>query len=154
MNMNGWHTVRCILLLMAIVSTLNLAGCGAEAPTGDVVETVAASGVLTYQGRPLEFHQVTVMPENDRPAMGISDESGRFVLGTNDQGDGAVAGVHRIAVTYVGPPNTNPGEGVMEFTPPPPPKVTIDKKYSNPETSGLTVEIPDGGTDALQVDLQ
>lgn len=146
--------MRNMILPLAIVSTLALAGCGAEVPTGDVVETVDASGVLLYQGEPLEYHQVIVMPAGERPAMGISDESGRFVLGTNDQGDGAVVGVHPVAVTYVGPPNTNPEEGVMEFTPPPPPKVTIDKKYANPETSDLTVEIPEGGTADLKIDLQ
>lgn len=146
--------VRCLVLSGACCFTLALTGCGPSAPTGDTVQTMAASGTLTYMGEPLEHHQVTVMPENARPAVGISDESGRFVLGTNAKGDGAVVGVHRVAVTYVGPPSTNPEEGIMEFTPPPPPKVKIDEKYSNVETSGLTVEIPQDGTDDLQIDLQ
>jgi hypothetical protein len=130
------------------------AGCGPTGPTGDVVDTVPASGMLTYQGDPLPYHKVTVMPEGGRPAMGVSDEIGLFTLGTNDAGDGAQAGNHPVAVAYVGPPSEDPEEGIMKFTPPPPPEVKIDQKYTNPATSGLTVEIPVKGTSALAIDIE
>jgi hypothetical protein len=41
----------------------------------------------------------------------------------------------------------------MEFTPPPPPTIKIPDKYANPETSGLTVEVPESGTDAIAINL-
>lgn len=47
-----------------------------------------------------------------------------------------------------------PGEQANEFTQPPPPKVKIDQKYTNPETSGLTVQIPEDGTESLKIELQ
>lgn len=145
---------RVLIAVTAVVLSGLCVGCGEPAPTGDVVETVEAEGTLTHQGKPLAYHQVTVMPNNDRPAVGITDESGRFVLGTNEEGDGAVAGVHPVAVNYVGPPSTNPEEGIMEFSEPPPPEVEIDKKYANPETSGLTVEIKEDGENQLEIDLE
>ena len=150
------HAARRGLLVSAlpVLAALSLAGCGTGTPTGDIVETVPARGTLRYRGEPLAWHRITVMPEGDRPAVGVANESGEFVLGTNDKEDGAVVGTHSVAVSYVGPPNENPGEGVMEFTPPPPPKAKIDNKYGNPETSGLTVQIPEGGTDSLTIDLQ
>jgi hypothetical protein len=141
-------------LCVAACLLAGLAGCGAPTPTGEIVDTVPASGILTYQGDPLPYHKVTVMPEGGRPAMGVSDEIGLFTLGTNDAGDGAEVGTHPVAVAYVGPPSDDPEEGVMKFTPPPPPEVKIDRKYTNPATSGLTVEIPAGGTSALALDLE
>src|SRR5690606_26700784 len=132
---------------------VGLPGCGAPTPTGDIVDTVPASGRLTHQGDPLPYHKVTVMPEGGLPAMGVSDESGQFILGTNDAGDGAEAATHSAAVEYVGPHSDDTEEGVMKFTRPPPPEVEIDKKCANPATSGLTVEIPAEGTDALTIDL-
>lgn len=139
---------------IAVCLLVALAGCGGAVPTGDVVETVPASGMLTWQGDPLPYHKVTVMPEGGRPAMGISDENGVFTLGTNDANDGAQVGTHPVAVAYVGPPSDDPEEGIMKFTPPPPPEVKIDKKYTNPATSGLTADIPAEGTSVLMIDLQ
>lgn len=135
-------------------AALCLVGCGPSQPTGETVATVSASGKLTLKGAPLEFYQVTFFPTDNRAAIGMTDAEGKFVLGTNTPGDGAVAGSHKVAVNWVGPPSTNPNEGMTEFSSPPPPKVKINVKYSNPETSGLTVEIPDSGSTELAIDLQ
>jgi hypothetical protein len=140
---------RTNCLLSGIVAAACLAGCSHSVPNGAIVKTVPAKGKLTYHGRPLAYYQVTVLPKDDRPAVGITDEDGAFVLGTNDTGDGAVVGTHRVTVVYVGPPSKNPEEDV-----PPPPKVKIDRKFSKAETSGLTVEIPADGTSDLRIDLK
>ncbi|MFN9236126.1 MAG: hypothetical protein ACK6D4_15940, partial [Planctomyces sp.] len=63
-------------------------------------------------------------------------------------------GTHRVAVTWIGPPSTDPGQGVLEFTQPPPPTIKIPDKYANPETSGITVEVPESGTDAIVINLE
>lgn len=141
-------------LCIACCVPVGITGCGASTPTGDIVDTAPASGLLTYQGDPLAYHKVTVMPNGGRPAMGVSDENGLFTLGTNDAGDGAEVGTHPVAVAYVGPPSEDPEEGIMKFTPPLPPEVKIDKKYTNPATSGLTAEIPAEGNNALAIDLE
>lgn len=136
------------------MALLMVSGCGSSEPTGDIVQTVPASGVLTWQDKPLEYYQVTLFPTDGRPAMGISDPEGKFTLGTNQQDDGAMAGSHQVSVTYVGPPSENPEEGVMEFSSPPPPKVKIDSKYFNAETSGLTVSVPEAGSSDLKIELK
>lgn len=106
------------------------------------MKTVPAGGVLTLNGAPLEFYQVTCFPEGDRPAVGTTDIDGRFSLGPNEIGDGAVPGKHKVSVTYVGPPSKNPEEGITEFSAPPAPKQKVHKKYFVPEISGLTMTIP------------
>ena len=133
-----------------------LMGCGESIPTGKYVPTVSASGVLTYQGRPLAFYEVKVFPEDERPAIGLTDEEGHFVLGTNRSDDGAVAGTHQVAIVYVGDPVDQMGnEGpVSGYKPPPPPAIKIDAKYASIKTSGLTLEIPDSGATDLSIDLK
>jgi hypothetical protein len=140
--------------LLAGVVTAGLSACGPNPPTGNIEKTVPAGGVLTYRDQPLEFYQVTFYPEGHRPAAGTTDEQGKFVLGTNSVGDGAVAGTHRVAVMYVGPPSTNPEEGMNEFSAPPPPKVKTPAKYRDVKTSNLTVEVPASGSTDLKVVLE
>lgn len=145
---------RHACFLSMAVATCFFTGCGEGTPTGDVIDTVEAGGVLTYKGQPLEYHQVTLFPTDNRPAVGTTDAEGKFTLGTNGAGDGAVPGTHKVAVIYVGPPSTNPEEGITEFTQPPPPKVKIDKKYQDTETSGVTVEVPEDGSTELKIELK
>jgi hypothetical protein len=131
-------------------------GCAERIPTGKHVPTVAAEGVLTYQGKPLAFHEVKVFPEDERPAIGLTDEGGHFILGTNQSDDGAVAGTHQVAIVYVGDPADDPANDgpVSGYTPPAPPSIKIDAKYQKAETSGLTLEIPPSGSTDLVIDLK
>jgi hypothetical protein len=146
------HIAKNLGLPLALLISF-VVGCSPAQPTGDRETTVSAGGELTYQGQPLPYHQVLLTPESSkRPAAGVTDESGKFVLGTNQPGDGAVAGKHQVSVVYVGPPGSG-GDGINDFTPPPPPKVKIPAKYQRAETSGVSVEIPDGGDQALKINL-
>jgi hypothetical protein len=130
---------------------LLVAGCGERPTVAEIVKTVDAQGVLTYQGKTLENYQIIFHPPgNLRPAAGRTDAAGRFKLGTNKTGDGAVPGTHRVTVTYVGPEvNVAPGDEFKEL---PPPKVP--EKYASPESSDITQEIPPGGTTDLKIDLK
>lgn len=140
--------------LVAPILIASLIGCAAQ-PTGDVLPTVRVSGTLTYKGNPLEYHQVTFAPnDGQRPAAGISDENGKFTLGTNSPGDGAITGTHNVSVIYVGPPNDDPEFGINEFYSPPPPKVKIPRKYADPKRSGITIEVPAGGLSDVAVELK
>jgi len=124
--------------------TCMLTGCGSGIPTGDIVPTAPAAGIVTYQGKPLEYFQVRFLPEDGRPAAGVTGTDGVFVLGTNNLDDGAPVGTHKVSFVYKGPPMPDDW-GVTDFTPIPPPKVKLPPKYEKPETSGITVEVPKGG---------
>lgn len=148
---------RAFFLLLVVALTL---GCMDDStPVSHTVKTVPAQGVLLFSGKPLAFYQVTCWPEDDRPAIGVTDENGHFILGTNRPGDGAVEGLHRISVIEVGDPSDDPlAMGVAEVgatsTTKKKPEVVIHIKYHKPETSGLTVEIPPGGDLEMKIDLQ
>lgn len=139
----------------SLVGLFFVCGCGASQPTGERVPTVLASGHLTLNGEPLEYYQVLCFPpDGERPAVGTADEEGKFVLGTNQPGDGAVVGSHQVAIHWVGPPSTDPNEGILEFSKPPTPPVKIDPRYSDPQKSGIVVEIPVSGTEDIVIDLK
>lgn len=144
------YRISFVLLMASGVACL---GCS-NAPTGEVVPTVPASGTVKFQGKPLEHYLVLFEAEDQRPASGNTDAEGRFVLGTNDTGDGAPTGTYRVAVRYVGPPDFDPGAGGMDFAPLPPPKVKIPKKYGDIEKSGLSVSIPESGNTEIVLDLK
>ncbi len=113
---------------------------------------MAAGGVLTHKGQPLSFYAVTLAPvEGKLGAAAETDEQGHFVLGTNSQGDGAVPGKHRVGIAYLGPPASRP-DGQNNFKAPEP-KVKLAPKYTSPETSGLTVEVPTSGSSDLKIEV-
>ncbi len=92
---------------MALTLAISLAGCSGQ-PNGDPVATAPAGGRLTLNGEPLESYQVVVFPNDSVPAIGTTDADGRFVLGTNKPGDGAIVGSHKVAVMFMGPPSIDP----------------------------------------------
>jgi hypothetical protein len=88
--------------------------------------------------------------------VGVTDAEGKFKLGTNDKDDGAPPGTHKVAIMWVPPQSDNPGQETIIDDPAllPKPKVKIPAKYGNPETSGLTQEIPEDGKTDIKIDLQ
>lgn len=152
MTMKLGNAAYCLLLALA------LSGCSEQVgPVGEVIEVVPASGIVTFQGKPLAGFQVTFMPvSGDRPSIGVSDATGKFVLGTNDAGDGAVAGANKVAVVWSPPELVDDTTASVIDDPKkmPKPPVVIPAKYHNPETSGITQEVPAAGTSELKIDLQ
>lgn len=152
-EMNRVILLRRFSLMAASWLVFTAGGCN-EIPTGDIVPTAPAAGTATYQGKPLEYFQVRFISEGEtRPAAGVTDQEGRFTLGTNTVGDGAPAGTYRVAVSYVGPP-PSPDYGVSDFTPLPPPNVKLPKKYEDPQQSGLQVVVPEGGKTDIVIHLE
>ncbi len=149
----------CTLSRLAFVCVLSLAlGCSSRSgPVAEIEEVVPVSGTLTFQGKPLEGYQVTFLPtDGRRPATGVSDAAGKFTMGTNEAGDGAPPGSHKVAIVWVGPANADTGNEEPIDNPAnlPKPTVEIPKKYQNADTSGITQEVPDDGLTDLKIDLK
>ena len=129
-------------LAKLIVLSLVMHSVGCESDPGPVATeepSVAASGVVTFKGKPLPGYQVVLMPEGDRrPAMGTTDAEGKFVLGTNEPGDGAPPGKSKVAISWAGPETSVDAVEQSAIDDPammPKPAVVIPAKFSNPETS-------------------
>lgn len=119
---------RWAWLLLAVVAV----GCN----RGGQIPTYPVSGKVVFpDGHPLEGGSIIFeSQEHGLSARSVINPDGTFKLGTYRQGDGAVAGEHRVAVV----PPVNMEIDRDQSRPPP----IIHPKYSDIEVSGLdcTVE--------------
>src|SRR5437868_5588094 len=135
--------------LAAVFALPLFAGCSAYSQKANIEKVVPASGTLTYQGKPLDSYQVTLIPtDGRRPATGITDAAGKFTLGTNNVGDGAPPGQHKVAIVWSPPRQAGEmGQETINDNPAtmPKPKIKIPDKYANPDKSGIIQEVPARG---------
>jgi len=141
-------------LALAVVA---IAGCGGSS---DAPVVAAVSGVVTVKGQPRADLNVTFHPEDGgRPATGLTGPDGKFTLTTNNTGDGAIVGRHKVTITGgtaankfgdAGPPM--PGQpGFEQWQKEERDK--IDSKYADPEKSGLLYTVPAEGLPNLEIKI-
>jgi hypothetical protein len=118
-----------------------LSGCGGDS---DELPTVRVSGVLSVDGKPVNTGTVHFVPAKGRPATGIVQD-GKFTLTTYKEGDGVVAGPNRISIEVVQEVPTKDGDTTA--------KSLIPAKFTNPDTSGLQLEVRTGGYSNLQINI-
>lgn len=134
-------------LLVAICAVAT--GCGGSGRPS----LVAASGKVTLDGAPLAGAQVALVPISPadpkyaRPSYGFTNESGEFQAQTYDGEDGLPVGKYQVGVVkreVVGtlPPGFNE-ENAANFNVKY--QWTAPRKYSDPKTSGLELEVTSAG---------
>jgi hypothetical protein len=114
------------------------AGCGSKhAPMAPV------EGRVLLDGRPLASGSVGTIPVAGRGAHGDVQSDGSFALHTFGKNDGALIGKHKVGVVLYdmkGPKSPESPYG----------KLLIPQRYTNPESSGLTIDVqPDGNHDVV-----
>lgn len=108
---------------------LSLAGCGSEP-----AQLSPVRGTVYFQGLPLRGGTIVFAPDATRGGRGALaraeiQNDGTYVLRTEDK-PGAIAGWHRVTVLAVQPIDAGSGR-----------KLTVPRKYSDPELSGLVYEV-------------
>jgi hypothetical protein len=153
----------CCIVVTAS-SLLPVIGCSGE-KKWERPKLVRASGVARYNGQPLEGAYVTLTnPTTGLSAYGRTDAEGKFTLSSFEPGDGAAPGKYQVSVSKVqlaGPATAPVDRAHLENAPPPvrrgsaPPewRWLIPKRYGSEATSGLTVEVPESGSDTLAIEL-
>jgi hypothetical protein len=132
--------------LTCLLFSSMLLGCGGTDVNRPTTHPV--SGVVTHKGAPVANAVVTFNPEaaDSPPAVGRTDEQGRYQLMTFEPGDGAIAGKYVVTITkYEGAAPTTGGEvSEEEYVPPEAagrqegPKNLLPAKYAAMHTSGLS----------------
>src|SRR5436190_1962139 len=117
---------QSIFLAFATLLLFNSPGCGAKSDTGIV------HGKVMLDGKPLTSGTVMTLPPAGRGAAGVIQD-GDFDLKTNGK-EGAVAGTHKVGVSA----NEQPQGAGPEA---PAGKSLIPDKYTNPNSSGLTIDV-------------
>lgn len=148
------YGVKSLVLGLVVTSSV-LMGCGGGGDP-DRPATTPTTGVVTYNGDPVEGATVTFKPGAEgKAAFGKTDAEGKFSITTFEGGDGAIPGSYTIAVTKMevvesnavsmDDPNYDP---TIEE---PEPKSLLPTKYADAANSGLTATV---GTEAGDVKLE
>lgn len=124
---------------MLIVALAAASGCGSG---GEVLADV--QGRVMLDGKPLTNGTLITSTDAGRGARGELDSQGRFRLSTSELGEGALPGLHRVAVKAYAP--TDPGK--PEATP----KPLVPPRYLNTD-SGLTIEVKAGEKNEVTLEL-
>lgn len=130
------------------------AGCSSGGDVEGRVKVYPVSGAVKVAGQPaagarIVFYGATpelIGPGTVSPAA-VTDENGLFQLQSYGPGDGAPAGQFNVTVSW---PEEVP-EGVDSEVNRP--KDRLKNRYLNPETSGLTAEVPVGGVELPPFEL-
>lgn len=136
--------------LVGLLTALLAVGCSGE------FQLAPVTGEVTLDGEPLVNAAVYFQPQRSGdkqivgpPSLGVTDESGRYSLKNTEQHNGAVVGKHVVSIStfesrMVDPANSDRTEVVS--------KERVPKRYRAP--SELTIEVPSGGIDTANFDLQ
>ncbi len=113
-------------------------------------QMVPVSGTVTHQGQRVEGADVMFSPKGGRIASGRTDKEGRFQLTTFVAGDGALEGEHGVSVAKM--------QLIMDSKDPDNPyphaRNLLPAKYSNVESSGITVSVKRGGDNQITIQLE
>ena len=149
---------QSIIPLCLSVSILAMTGCGSGDPRHR--NLVPASGVILYNGEPIEGASVTFHHEDTSKQGGsaISEANGVFTLRTYG-GPGTYPGTYivtasKVTVTYpISDEELNRRE--LEGLPVPAPTTEwlLPLKYRDKATSGIQIVIPPGGDRNLRIEL-
>ena len=139
--MNHSSSARLATLCLSLI-TFSTLGCGPSGP-----KLVPASGVVLYEGKPLDSGSVMFQPAKGPASRAKIQSDGTFVMSTRSEGDGATIGPQAVRVSKREKSSvSNGGETVLG-------KSMIPEAYSNFKTSGITVDIPAEGDDSIVIEL-
>lgn len=117
--MRNWN-IATVAALAAAAALLAAGGCG----PGNGLNLAKVRGKISYKGAPVPGGSVKFEPDapDAPPAAGSIGADGSFVLSTEEAGDGAVVGPHRIAIIGLEeiagsgqPPLPDPEKSPREF---------------------------------------
>jgi hypothetical protein len=148
-------TVRLIACLTATVAL----GCSSryeDAWSRARPKTYSCTGAVSHRGQPLAGALVNFaieIPDAKRPevvhthqAVAFTGPDGHFRLKTFREGDGAVAGTHRVRIAV--PVLTSPDEPRAK-----PPASVVFQRYASFDSSGLTAEVTPAGPNRFEFTL-
>lgn len=143
---NGVVAFCCAVTLASLL----VAGCGGSARP----KTVAVSGNLTLDGKPVQEARIRFNPSQDgvgRTAIGDTDASGNFKLSTFEPGDGIIPGEYDadVIISKVVSQPLNTPDIAAKVAAEAPTEGEIPTKYGDVKTSGLHYTFTDQDTGRL-----
>lgn len=158
------RTSLAVTLVSVWLAGFGLGGCSSGGDPNRP-QTVPAKVTVVYEGGPVEKATVTFVSDQTRGAVGHTDHNGEVELWTFDPGDGVIPGTYDVTIRKLevlalpDPETVSPEEYTrisrqMNSALAGSPKHLLPKRYSSVETSGLTVEVKDGGGNTFRFELE
>jgi len=102
----------------ALAAACALTACGPD--NGLTMGRV--SGLVTYKGEPVELGEVLFVPDSGKGTKGVAsmgriDKNGRYIMSTQESGDGVIAGYHKVGIRVLDPTPMTKDEVVPELDP-------------------------------------
>jgi len=102
---------------LCLAAACAIAGCG----PGNGLTMGRVSGVVTYNGEPVELGEVLFLPDSEKgnsgvPSMGAIGKDGRYVMSTQESGDGVIAGYHKVGIRALDAESVNKAEASASAT--------------------------------------
>jgi len=155
--MNRLHVCSIVLISLLLI-------CGCQPRDPRAKNLVRGQGQILLDGAPLAGATVAfrAVPENAFPysSIGVTDEKGEFTVRTFLPNDGIHPGQYRAMVIAQVQINALSAEEIdrREAAGLPIPNAVfrslIPERYSDPDTSGIVVDIPDRGDRNIVINLQ
>lgn len=138
--------------MLAALAMLTLAATGCGESGGKLPNRVPVSGRVTVAGRPLAYGTVQFVPDDPdgHSAMG-GIKAGSFRMESAESFPGVVKGPYKVSI--VSPQPIDPTNRPADMFSPEANRSNIPKRYGNPDTSGLSVDVT-AATSDLVFDLQ
>lgn len=128
-----WVALTTILVVLVAFTI----GCGKSHP-----KLAPVSGSVTYCGKPLSFGAVTFQSDSGPSATGIIQPDGTFQMATTGEGNGVVAGKHKISISCFEQQNPNALKGKTGVQNEAGlGKPLIPQKYLTANTSGICIDV-------------
>jgi hypothetical protein len=131
-RMRRFGVLSGLLLAFCVVS---IVGCGDDLP-----KRVPASGHVFFDGKPLETGTLGILTPGQRCSFAELGPGGAFTVSTFSKNDGLMLGKHPVTVVW----KEDVSNSAIKWM--------IPKKYADPTTSGLEVDIT-GPTSDLKFEL-
>ena len=141
-----------LFLTIIAVGLAFVPGCGKD---DGHIKVYPVQGKVLVAGAPAEGARVVFYPASDdlkKPGMpvpeGTTDAQGAFKLRSYKPGDGAPVGEFKVTVHWPEPIPPNVDEEMVE------PKDRLGKRYVDPQKSGLTAKVEQGGGEIPSFELK
>lgn len=124
-------SIKWIAAILAVSVGIGCSG-------GAKPETLPVKGKVTYKGSPVESGRITFQPKGTtetRPASGTIEPGGLYQLSSFESGDGAKPGEYTVVIeSFTGGPSPEEPNAKQTWL--------VPEKYSKPNQSGLTANVP------------
>ena len=140
-------STRDLLNLVLLSSVLVGCNSGPQLPP-----TVPAEGIVTLDSEPVsDVTVVFIADKGNYNATAVTDKNGKFAMKAFEQKSGAVVGSYRVELNKtVVETKAGGGGGESDVNL----KFGLPKKYATFTTSGLTIQLAEGGKKDIAFDLK